>query len=218
MQGQSLKIQSVSLASRIRFLMTESVAPKIEDRINEFKVLHLKPNEYWFSEMCFCILTANSSARLGMKIQETLGTEGFLNLSEQEILGCLKKFGHRFGEKRANFIAKARDFRKIKDKIMEIGDEGKAREWLAENVMGLGYKEASHFLRNVGYDDIAILDRHVLRIMTDYKLIREVPKTLTRRRYLELEGILRTLAMEVNMPLSKLDLYIWYMKTGTVLK
>lgn len=211
-------MQPTSLASRIRFLMTDSVALQIEDRINEFKALHLKPNEDWFSELCFCILTANSSARLGIRIQEALRAEGFLTLPEKEISGRLKELGHRFSERRASFIVRARDFRDIKDRIIHIGDEGKAREWLAENVMGLGYKEASHFLRNVGYDDIAILDRHVLGIMRDYRMIDEVPKALTKRRYLELEGKLRALAMEVNIPLSKLDLYIWYLKTGTVLK
>lgn len=84
--------------------------------------------------------------------------------------------------------------------------------------MGLGYKEASHFLRNVGYEDLAILDRHVLRTMKDYEIINEVPKALTRRKYIELEGKLRNLAAQLNMSLSKLDLYIWYMKTGAVLK
>jgi len=36
-------------------------------------------------------------------------------------------------------------------------------EWLVKNLTGLGYKEAGHFLRNIGSGKIAILDRHILR-------------------------------------------------------
>lgn len=194
------------------------LAIQIDNRINEFKVLHSKQNQDWFSELCFCILTANSSAKLGIEIQQAISPEGFLKLPREEIAKHLRDLGHRFSERRAHFIVKARDFRQIKNIIVGIREQEKAREWLAETVMGLGYKEASHFLRNVGYEDLAILDRHVLRTMKDYEIINEVPKALTRRKYIELEGKLRNLAAQLNMSLSKLDLYIWYMKTGAVLK
>ena len=89
---------------------------------------------------------------------------------------------------------------------------------LLEKVDGIGYKEASHFLRNVGFDGAAILDRHILTLMREYKLIEHVPETLTRRRYLEIEEKLRELAGKVDLSLAELDLYLWYMKTGEVLK
>ena len=41
-------------------------------------------NEEWFSELCFCILTANSTAELGMKIQREVGS-GFLHMEKEEI-------------------------------------------------------------------------------------------------------------------------------------
>ncbi|GAJ17855.1 unnamed protein product, partial [marine sediment metagenome] len=34
-------------------------------------------------------------------------------------------------------------------------DEIKLREWVVKNFKGLGYKEASHFLRNIGYKNFA---------------------------------------------------------------
>jgi len=207
-----------SLISQIRDLMADPVARQVEDRIREFKILHSKGNEQWFSELCFCILTANSSARLGMRIQEAIGSEGFLRLPEGELARRLRQLGHRFSELRAHFIVQARGFSQIKDIIVGIGDERQARDWLVENVMGIGYKEASHFLRNVGYDNLAILDRHILRIMHEHRIIEEVPKGLTRRKYLELEAKLQGLSAQLGMPLSKLDLYLWYTKTGAVLK
>ena len=207
-----------SLVSQVLTLIRSSVTEQVEERIREFKILHLKGDEDWFSELCFCILTANSSAKLGISIQKTIGPEGFLRLPEDELTRLLRRLGHRFSERRANFIVRAREFSSIKDIVINFTGEMQARDWLVENVMGLGYKEASHFLRNVGYDDIAILDRHVHRTMCENKMINEIPRGLTRRKYLEIESKLRNLGAQLGMPLSKLDLYIWYMKTGYVLK
>jgi len=207
-----------SLASQIRGLMVGRVAEQVEERIREFKTLRSRGNEDWFSELCFCILTAYSGARLGMRIQNVIGPEGFLRLPEEELAERLRRLGHRFGGRRANFIVQARKVSNIKDIVVNFRDEMQARDWLVENVMGFGYKEASHFLRNVGYDDVAILDRHVLRTMCENGMIKEVPKGLARRKYLEIEAKLRDLSAQLSIPLSKLDLYIWYMRTGDVLK
>jgi N-glycosylase/DNA lyase len=186
--------------------------------MREFKDLGRRGNEEWFSELCFCILTANSTARLGMKIQRELGSEGFLTLPLVELRHRLKAMGHRFPNTRARFIVKARGFRNIKSIIERFMDTGRAREWLAENVKGVGYKESSHFLRNVGFDDVAILDRHVLSVLHEYGLIDEVPSSLTRGRYLKIEKKLKGLARKFGLSLGELDLYLWYLKTGEVLK
>ena len=58
------------------------------------------------------------------------------------------------------------------------------RAWLVDNIKGLGYKEASHFLRNIGFDDYAIIDSHILDLLERYNLIKQ-PKTLTRKKYTE---------------------------------
>ena len=79
-------------------------------------------------------------------------------------------------------------------------------------------KEASHFLRNVGYFNLAILDRHIQRVMSEYGMVTMLPKSMTKRNYLAMEQKLRTLAEELALPIGVLDLYLWYMKTGKVLK
>jgi N-glycosylase/DNA lyase len=81
----------------------------------------------------------------------------------------------------------------------------------------LGYKEASHFLRNIGFMDVAIIDRHILNILVEYGLIKR-PKTLSKKNYLEIEKKLEKLAKKTRMSLGELDFYLWYMKTGKVLK
>jgi N-glycosylase/DNA lyase len=170
-----------------------------------------------FSELCFCILTANSSARLGMKIQQVLG-EDFLRLPEGDLAERLKRLGHRYYNKRAEFIIKARRFKNIGAILSRFSSSAEARAWLARNVQGLGFKEASHFLRNLGYLDLAILDRHIRRLMEQYGLTEGTPKTLTAKTYLELEKRLKKVAERVGMPVGQLDLYLWYVKTGEVLK
>jgi len=123
----------------------------------------------------------------------------------------LRSLGHRFYSKRAEYIVEARKFRNIKDVVTSM-EPFAAREWLVENVKGIGYKEASHFLRNVGYFEFAILDRHVLRVLEENNII-EAPRTLTRKRYLEIESEVKKLAETLKMTPGELDLYLWFLKT-----
>ncbi len=209
---------SADLAGKVNELRRGEVYKRIARRIREFKDLGREGNEEWFSELCFCILTANSTARLGMKIQRELGSEGFLTLPLEELRHRLKAAGHRFPNTRARFIVEARRFLGIKNIIEGFTYARQAREWLAENVRGVGYKESSHFLRNVGFDDVAILDRHVLSVLHEHGSIDGVPRSLTRGRYLEIERKLEELARKLGLTLGELDLYLWYLKTGKVLK
>jgi N-glycosylase/DNA lyase len=189
----------------------------IKNRIKEFKELNKKSNSEWFKELCFCILTANFTAEGGIKIQQEIGG-GFLILSQKNLENKLKKLGHRFYRKRAEYIVLARKYKNIKTILSKFRNEFEMREFLVKNIKGLGYKEASHFLRNVGYDNVAIIDRHILKILYEYSLIKDIPKYLSKKKYLEIEKILRELGQKVNLKLSELDLILWYLKIGKVLK
>lgn len=207
------------LAKEVTALASDmDVRSKVEQRVREFERLRIKGTDRdWFSELCFCIMTANSTARLGVEIQKALG-DGCITASHADVESLLRKCGHRFARPRADYICRARDYWNIKAVIESFPDDASAREWLVENILGLGYKEASHFLRNTGHFGLAILDRHILKIMEEYSLIPAVPKTLTRKRYLEIENGLARLAEKVGMPLGVLDFYLWYMRTGEILK
>jgi len=208
-----------ALAKKIRELVADSdLRGRVEARVKEFEALReVGTDDDWFSEMCFCLLTANSTAQLGIEIQQSLG-KGCIELSQNDVERLLASHGHRFARPRADFICRAREHVKIKSIIDSCGDDRSAREWLVENILGLGYKEASHFLRNTGHFNVAILDRHILRIMEEYSLIPEIPKTLTKKRYLQIEKTLEKLSRKVDLPLGVLDIYLWYMKTGEILK
>ena len=209
-----------TLLKEIKKLENSSLNEKVEKRLKEFSSFSSKSNEEWFSELCFCILAANSKQKTAENIEKSLKYEKLLTLSQEELANFIRNNKHRFHNNKAKFIVEARKYFNIKDKINEIikqkGYE-EARLWLVQNVKGIGYKEASHFLRNTGFFDLAILDRHILNTMIENNII-ERPKTLTRNNYLEIEKIFFNLAKKLEMPPAKLDLFMWYMKTGEVLK
>jgi len=186
------------------------IEPVVRKRMKEFK-----NNGNHFSELCFCILTANYTAEGGIRIQSAVND--FSCFSEKEIEKTLRKFGHRFPRARANYINEAKKCRNELQMLADMEGSFERREWLVKNVKGLGYKEASHFLRNIGYSDVAIIDRHIISLLRDYGLV-EAPKTITKKRYLKMEKILKELSSDLSISLGELDLYLWYMKTGKILK
>jgi len=214
----------VDLIKQIEQLRNSDTRKIVEQRLSEFSAFRNKPNEEWFSELCFCLLTANSKARTAISIQKELGGDGFCSCAADDIRQCIIRNKHRFHNNKTKYIVEARKFLDIKDKIRSIvGGKGKhgeieAREWLVNNIKGLGYKEASHFMRNVGYFNLSILDRHILNLMADNSIIGSKPDSLTPKVYKEIEQIFAGIAAQLGMSLAELDLYMWYMKTGEVLK
>jgi N-glycosylase/DNA lyase len=202
------------LIARINAVKKTAVKKLIDQRMKEFRSFTAKPNKAWFCELCFCLMTANWKAAESIKIQEELSESGFCTWDVKKLAAYLKEKGHRFWPQRADRIVMARRFKDIKDIVKSQKDP---REWLAENIYGLGYKESSHFLRNVGYTDYAIIDRHILHILAEEGLIKE-QKTLTKRKYLEIEAVLKKLGEMVHLNQAELDMYLWYLRTGKVLK
>lgn len=207
----------MSLINQINELRNSEIKNIVEQRLSEFNDFPNKGKEEWFSELCFCLLTANSRANTAMRIQEQIGSQGFLHSPKENISYVIRQNKHRFHNNKAKYIVEARKFEHIKA-ILSKMSELEAREFLVENVKGLGYKEASHFLRNTGSKTLAILDRHILNLMVENNYLEEKPKTLTKKTYLEIEETFNKLANEVNMTSSELDLYMWYLKTNKVLK
>jgi len=195
----------------------ERIRKIIDMRVRYFKEIGRSSIERKFIELSFCILTANYRADKAIMIQRIIWDE-FLYLSLSDLKEKLKKLGYRYPSRRAEFIVEARY--KIHDieEILNLDlDSELKRVRLVSLVKGLGMKEASHFLRNIGYDDLAIIDRHVLDLLKKYNYIDETTR-LDNRRYIEIEDILRGLGDFIGIPLSKLDLYLWYLNTGTIMK
>lgn len=205
------------LVNKIRKLQNSNVKNIVDSKIKNFESYATKPTKEWFGEMCFCLLTANSKAKTALAIQDQLGVKGFCSASHDEVCQCIIDNKHRFHNNKTKYIIEARKYIDIKNLLSGLSDKD-AREWLVKNVKGLGYKEASHFLRNVGYKSLAILDRHILNLMVDTGLLTEKPKSLNKSNYLEIEYKLYKLCQKTGLNQAELDFYLWYMKTGKILK
>ena len=193
----------------------------VEKRMDEFREVHLADTNKWYEELVYCLLTAYASARMGQKCVDALCYDQILiDGTLNDITDCLVTEGHRFAKIRAEYIYNTRHLAPtIKQKIQSFKDTKLTREWLAKNIKGIGLKEASHYLRNVGYFDLAILDRHILANMNEHEIIdHQKNKSLTRKRYLEYEEKLQLIADRLDVIPGELDLYMWYRKTGKVMK
>jgi len=206
------------LEKQIEVLKNSEVRESVEQRLKEFSDFKNKNHEDWFSELCFCLLTANSKAQTAIQIQKILGGRGFLELEKNKLAFVIKNNHHRFHNHKAKYICDARKFKYIKNILAKFETEQEARDFIVENVRGLGMKESSHFLRNTGSKNLAILDRHIISLMAENGLIKEVPKNLTYKKYLEIEEKFLGVAAGLGMSAAELDLYMWYLKTGRVLK
>ncbi len=205
-----------ALINELRFLMSnDKLRRAVDKRVMEFVSFNRRDKQRVFSELSFCILTANFNAKGAMKIQSSVD---FFNVSASDLRQKLKQLGHRFPNKRAEFIIEAR--KKIDDIVDVINatiPTEEKREWLVKNIKGIGYKEASHFLRNIGFLDLAIIDFHIVDVLIKYRVVEE-RKSLTKSRYIEIENKLKEISKAINLPLGELDLYLWYMETGNILK
>ena len=202
------------LVASIEDLKKTSIREVIITRIRSFK--NIRTEKAIFKELCFCLLTANYSAEGGIRIQKEIG-DGFITLTEAKLAAKLRSLGYRFPNIRAKFIVEARKHKDILKQTLQSLNETDAREWLVKNIKGLGFKEASHFLRNIGSENHAIIDFHIVDLLERYRLVKS-PKTITKNKYLEIEDVLKKIANKVNLNLAELDLYLWFKETGKVLK
>lgn len=197
----------------------------IEERLAAFRRTWSEGEEAVFCELAFCLLTPQSKAKVCWDAVERLRSTGVLFAGgEREIAGLLRPV--RFWRKKAKFIVEARRrftrggrlaLREELSPLLERPEE--AREFLVREVRGMGYKEASHFLRNIGWGgSLAILDRHILRSLAELGVIESIPGSLGRRRYMEIEQKMREFSREIGIPMPHLDFVLWYSKTGEVFK
>ena len=99
--------------------------------------------------------------------------------------------------------------------LAHSSSEEDARSSLIKNISGIGLKEASHFLRNIGYSKkLAIIDTHIISFLTKINALNGLQiKSVTPRIYLELEDILKELCEERGLLMATFDMAVWnYMR------
>jgi N-glycosylase/DNA lyase len=198
---------------------------EIRARLQEFEAVWASGSDarLW-EEMVFCFFTGGCSARMGLRSVEAVRPL-LLTGTHEELMNALVG-RHRYPRARAGYIVASRDFLEadcrleLRCRLEGFADPLARRDWLVKEkrIKGLGYKEASHFLRNIGLKGYAILDKHILRSLAELKIIDDPKPPNTRSKYLTTEERLKNLATLTGIDFDELDLVLWSMKTGEILK
>ena len=198
---------------------------EIRARLAEFEAIwKSEPDARLWEEMVFCFFTGGCSARMGLRSVEAVRPL-LLTGTHEELMNALVG-RHRYPRARAGYIVASRDFLeehcglRLRAKLESFDNPLERRDWLVreKRIKGLGYKEASHFLRNIGLKGYAILDKHILRSLAELKIIDDPKPPNTRTKYLTVEERLKRLAELSEIDFDELDLVLWSMKTGEILK
>jgi N-glycosylase/DNA lyase len=198
---------------------------EIRHRLAEFAVIGERGTDLdLWAEMVFCFFTGGCSARMGLNALEAV--RPLLLTGDQDALAAALRGVHRYPNARALYIVASRHFLDehctlgLRKKLGSFECSLERRDWLVKEkgIKGLGYKEASHYLRNIGFKGYAILDKHVLNCLAELKIIDDPKPPNTRAKYLTVEDKVRELTKRTGIDFDELDLVLWSMKTGVVLK
>jgi Thermostable 8-oxoguanine DNA glycosylase len=200
-------------------LLKEYKAKKslIRKRLGEFRDIGKARDEEIFSELCFCILTPQSNARQCDKAIRELKKKRLLFKAPAGAIASVLKGKSRFHNNKAGYLVNAR--RSFKRSVLSGSNIFDVRKNIVDNIKGVGYKEASHFLRNIGLgSDLAILDRHILKNLKKFGVIDAVPSSISAKSYLTIEASARVFAKKMGLGLGELDLLFWSRETGEIFK
>ena len=189
---------------------------KIDAHLEKYEEIDTKNRNQLFEELAFCLLTPQSKARAADQSIKLLKEHNLLlNGTPEQLEPHLKRI--RFHITKAKRIVEARE--KFQDFDFEFDNIEELRHKIVQTFKGLGYKEASHYLRNIGHGrDLAILDRHILKNLINMGLIEEIPKTLTPKKYFEIENTMKIFCKNNEMSMGHIDLILWSTETGEMFK
>jgi len=183
-----------------------------------------KSDEDIFYHLCFCLMApqttfVNNKRAINELIRRDFYRKNLHIATIENIIRCT-----RFYKNKAKYLMAAKQqFADLLPRIREgvaqhdIGSQnlfyndslGSLRDYLVKHVKGFGYKAASHFLRNLGVPDFAVIDIHVLRFMS----VNKAPHTA--KQYKQIEKRFCKIAEDNNILPAALDAYVWKMYSGT---
>jgi len=199
------------------FEIYEQCHSEIDTRLNDFAKI---PRELYFYELAYCLCTPMSKAENALQVQRKLENSNFIQnpYNPVEILSNAQHY-IRFHNQKSKYImenfAQFEEILKILDSDI---DNFTKRNMLANQVKGFSLKESSHFLRNIGYRGLAILDRHILKNLKELELIEQNFQIKKWNDYFKIELIFKKLANDINLSPDILDLVLWAKETGKILK
>jgi len=192
--------------------------PAIRTRLEDFAAI---PQEKWFYELCYCLLTPQSKAANADQVVKQLQDMDFQHRGG-EVVHLLRLPAQyiRFHNQKAQRLQIAREAwadwtALLLDDQVPVRDR---RDALARAVNGFGLKEASHFMRNVGFRGLGIIDRHLLTYLVRTGIYAKPPQISTPKRYHLVERRFERFAALGGYDMDELDLFFWSEMTGFILK
>ena len=217
---QPVTIESLHVAHAAR-------RKEIRARLREFRqVWQTASDARLWEEMVYCIFTAGASAKMGLRSVEAV--RPLLARGQQQAMtrALVAAGAHRFPNARPAYVVTTREYLQssfsmgLRERLNSFRDPFERRDWLATEprIKGLGYKEASHYLRNIGFKGYSILDKHIVRCLAELGVIDSPKPPANRQRYLETESRMQQFAAATGIDFDELDLVLWSIKTGEILK
>lgn len=170
-----------------------------------------KSDKQIFYHMCFCLCTPQTTYKKNKIVIARLIENKFYtsDIEHEELSEVVREV--RFRNNKARWILEAKErFSEIlsivRNKNLSTVEK---RRWLVRNINGFGMKTASHFLRNLGHTDLAIIDTHIIRFMN----VTAYP--ITQRVYEETEEDFKVIAKEKGLTPVEFDSYVWKTYSGT---
>ena len=200
---------------------------EIRARLREFRrVWQTASDSRLWEEMVYCIFTAGASAKMGLRSVDALRPLLKTGAHSEMTKALVAAGAHRFPNARPGYVIVTRDYleesfsMQLRRRLESFRDPMERRDWLAREprIKGLGYKESSHFLRNIGFKGYGILDKHIVRCLCELKVIDSPKPPTSRGRYLETEDRMRRFAGDTGIDFDELDLLLWSTRTGEILK
>ncbi|MDR0485570.1 MAG: N-glycosylase/DNA lyase [Elusimicrobiota bacterium] len=202
-----------------------SIKHLIDARIAHWKkAWETASDEELFAELVFCLFTPQSKAVFCWQSVCALAEQGMLLKSNAaQIAKVINKV--RFRNNKAKYLIEARKIfldkgiPKMREKLNSFGNGALLRAWIVKNIKGIGYKEAGHFLRNIGLCmDLAVLDRHILKNLKLLGAISDIPASLSVKTYLDIEKQMKDFSNKIQIDMAALDIVLWCKESGGIFK
>lgn len=133
-------------------------------------------------------------------------------LSNGKVRSTMPRFRNRLASLLASTLAEIHgQGQSLRSLLSGAPNAAKARSVLVEQVWGFGPKQASLFLRRIGYDaNLAVLDIHIMDFLRFTRGIHATPNALGRlSSYEQIEAAFKDVAVEFGHTVGCLDLATW---------
>lgn len=163
-----------------------------------------KTDEQIFYDLCFCLMAPQTKfVQNRIAIKNLMDNNFYSNNIPEERLHELIRKARFFRVKSKRLIEAKASFSKILENLNSDKSDIEKRNWLFDNINGMGMKAASHFLRNSGYKNFAIIDTHVIKYLNSFKPTNKFEYLLLEKEFIKIVDSFGVSPAELDMAIWK---------------